>query len=794
MADDNQSTESEKYIEQIDEQLLGSEGNKQNKQLSATQAKVFSTIARVRDVLAADGIQDSVADSTNLMKVLSSEDDKQQRNADDGSNNDPSFSEKLDVATKGLSEKTNVESLLAGEEVRIKDYEVYTQIADYIVQVMEAAETYSDNILSPDSFNSTGLPVTISNSQINNNELRKRIYDRVKFINTKYDLHSKIENSIKKSIYLGDYFVVSFNLTRRTNELLAENKTVDDIGEPQKVTENDVSSVINDIVKDNRTINEDYDILSEFNTDEEKEEFSLSNLSESVSTLLNEVCLISEDSREIVNQLKRKESIYNNDIASKVAKRKGLQANEKIKLNKNLGSLVKEYHPRDVIKITDGNIVFGYLLVDYYNDTFAANRTATDNNKNNIYRKMVDSFSGSDKDNAMAVNKKYLDIISKTIVKKVKLNPKIIEDNSDLADIFYEAIKRSKSKNQRFTVTFAYPNEVHHFKPTNDIYGTSVLSKVKFFAKLYIGVLTNAFMSNAIRKNERLAYYIDVAGNDDDTFNSVNDLIRTIKQREVKFNNLDSISTVLNTAGEFHDFFIPTANGNRSVDIEPISLGQPKDIDNQFLEFLKKNIITGIGVPASFMGNLEDVDFARSLTMENGRFLRRVIRLQGIYDVPSTSLIREVYENEFYTTNNFSSYKEKDKQEKKIAKNNKSKGNKEEISEEEQLSQVSPSVISIEFPTPVTLSIRVQEEQLQSAVSQAESIAEIEVIDRDNELLRNEFKRLFVRKLIPSIDWSEIDSLKVEADRNLARAKGASDGEEESDGSSSSSGGFGSRW
>ena len=778
MSDDkNTSTKSSEVNTQIDNHLFGNKGKQSQQALSATHAKVFSTIARVRDILSTDGIADSVNDSTNLIRVLKTEDEKLAKTQDksDGNTN-KQLSKQLDSAAKSISNELDITSMFAGEETRLKNYQVYTQIAEYIVQVMEAVDTYTDNILSPDSFNNTSLPIVLRHN-ITDEDIRNRVYSRVKSINELYGIYPKIENAIKKSIYLGDYFIATLDLTRRMSELLSES--VDsDIAYNSVLTSADISKVINSIEQQHKSINEDFDILSHYSIiDESGDSTTVTDevLAEGVSHYMDSICIINEDSSAMIKAIKQKENIYNSDIASKIAERKGKGAAEKVKFNKSLGSLVKEYEPQNVIKITDGNIIFGYLLIDFNNTTY--DQLATKSN-NSVYQNMSDTFSTTSKTSA---TNKYLDIITRSIVQKVKLNPKLVQDNVDLADIFHNAIIRSKTEGKQFAVTFAYPNEVHHFKPTNDVYGVSVLDKVKFFAKLYIGVLTNAFMSNAIRKNERLAYYIDVTGNDNDVYNSVNDLVRTIKQREIKFSNMDSISTVLSSAGEFHDFFIPVANGNRPVDIEPISLGQPKDVDTPFIEFLKKNIITGTGVPASFMSSMEDVEFSRQLSMENGKFLRRIIRLQGIYNPVATNVIREIYDNEFVP--------KVDNSEKK--KNTKTSVNSNKISVEEQLSSLPSTVIEMKLPTPSTLSIRVQEEQLQTANSQAETISDIE-IDDTNDLLKREFKRLLIRKLLPSIDWDEIDSIKLNAERIVAKSVGVGASDDDSD--DANSGDFGRKW
>lgn len=47
-----------------------------------------------------------------------------------------------------------------------------------------------------------------------------------------------------------------------------------------------------------------------------------------------------------------------------------------------------------------------------------------------------------------------------------------------------------------------------------------------------------------------------------------------------------------------NDYFIPQHDGNKPVDMEIIQ-GQDVQMDNDFMEYLRKAIISGLGVPSS---------------------------------------------------------------------------------------------------------------------------------------------------------------------------------------------------
>ena len=71
-----------------------------------------------------------------------------------------------------------------------------------------------------------------------------------------------------------------------------------------------------------------------------------------------------------------------------------------------------------------------------------------------------------------------------------------------------------------------------------------------------------------------------------------------IKGKEVKISDLNSFDTILNNVGRFHDYYIPQIDGQKTVDIDSTP-GQQVDTDDQLLEDLRKDMISGMGIPAS---------------------------------------------------------------------------------------------------------------------------------------------------------------------------------------------------
>lgn len=177
------------------------------------------------------------------------------------------------------------------------------------------------------------------------------------------------------------------------------------------------------------------------------------------------------------------------------------------------------------------------------------------------------------------------------------------------------------------------------------------------------------------------------------------------------------------------------------------------EIDNEFLQYLIKAIINGMGVPYSYIDTSSEVEFARNLTMTNNPFVRSIINDQEEMGKFFTDVFRELYKNEFITD-----------------KNNKSK-HKIKIQQGKKRISVSIDVdkIEIRFPSPIYLVLGNTNEQVQNAQSMIEFLATYYFPDDptgqainpyENELKKARFKRELAKKqFLPTLDWDRYDEI-----------------------------------
>ena len=598
-------------------------------------------------------------------------------------------------------ETSMINELFATERGRLDDYQTFAQIADLITQASEAVQTYCDNIISPDDFTKRDVAVFYEGEDPEG-EIAGIVRERATELIEKYKIDDRGEEAIVKSLIKGDFFIAALNLRQELDGILNES------GDAQPAPL--IEAVHVPSVED-----EDMKALVEMVNAEREENtaaIDTGNLRQEMAQYFNELIVVREDASHIA--AKSAMSIaFAQDLPTRrtrsadATEKKGSLANSKVR-----GSVVKMIPPENVVKLYQDDTLFGYYFVELTGMDISdfARRGTMDQTA--VVRSIDQNLSlramgGQTAHVARGKDALIGRIITKTLAARLG-SAKYIKDHEELAADAYAILARAKREQKRATFTYVAPDQMVHFTPNgSSTYGESVLSRVKFLSKLYLGAMTNAFMRNSIRRPERLVWYIDV-GVDNDGNNAVQNFIRTIKQREIKFSNLKDITTTINQIGEFHDFYVPTYNGERPVEVETLNMGGASEVDSPFLEYLRKAIIGGMGVPAAFVGYSEEVAFARSLTMDNGRFLRRVVRHQKHYGRAMTQLIRILWKNEYNDLEELLGSK------RKVGTDEERKKSEEVGSEETQDSkardtmeelEVDVDKIFVRYPSPATLNM-----------------------------------------------------------------------------------------
>jgi hypothetical protein len=268
-------------------------------------------------------------------------------------------------------------------------------------------------------------------------------------------------------------------------------------------------------------------------------------------------------------------------------------------------------------------------------------------------------------------------------------------------------------------VTYFTPDEVTHIDRK-----VSVFDSILFFAKLYIATLLTLLMQNIIRGADSRAYYVEV-GLENDAANTIQSVIRDIKSKDMaSIHNMD-ITSMLNNMGSFNDYYIPTIDGEKPIEISTVDGLSNVSLDNDFLNWLQSNIYSSLGVPSAYLNDVDNVEFAKALAQQNSRFVRDVVEEQRILGLGYTDLIRKI------------------------------------ILKEKRLDiKVDVEKIELNFQPPFSLNMQNVTDQVSNLQSLLDAISDSLPFDpsmKDTSLPK--FKLEMFKKYIPNIDWEDLTNI-----------------------------------
>lgn len=222
-----------------------------------------------------------------------------------------------------------------------------------------------------------------------------------------------------------------------------------------------------------------------------------------------------------------------------------------------------------------------------------------------------------------------INVISTAICNSI--DKKYVASNPKFKELIVNAISYQEFYRKKFKVQFIPVNYMHHFKINEDPdthMGTSVLSKSLFYGKLYLSLLLFKIITILTKSNDMRVYYIRNAGINKNMTDRIQQIARDIKDRQISFNDLASIQTIFSKVGAYKEAFIPMGkSGEKNIEFDILS-GQDVQLNTDLMEMLRKGMINNSGVPAVILSFMEEVDYARTLTMQHSKYMGRVITYQ----------------------------------------------------------------------------------------------------------------------------------------------------------------------
>ena len=190
-------------------------------------------------------------------------------------------------------------------------------------------------------------------------------------------------------------------------------------------------------------------------------------------------------------------------------------------------------------------------------------------------------------------------------------------------------------------------------------------------------------------------------------------------------------------------------------------------MDNDLLDFLRRSMISGIGVPSQMLNYSDEMEFARSVSMQNGMFLRSIIAKQKKLTGPFNSMYRDLYENEFgtnlYPFTDEKEIRNKEKQYASFLKNNDEEIVKKSSNNTDNNSKDTVEIerITVKFPSPSALNATNLAEQINNGQTIVQTLTDI--MFNQNGTVDEDHKHRFLlnisKKFMPNVDWDDIEEV-----------------------------------
>lgn len=648
-------------------------------------------------------------------------------------------------------------------------------ICKYMPKLQAALDIKRDAVLCSDSYTKEFLnvrpryenPTSSANAAISSN-----IEEMIK----KYDLSNRAEKWYENTSKYGEQFVYCVPYSSAFQELLKRKNNTGYAATIQH--ESTISSNKNSKpnVTANAVVNEAGEISIKVNFDTskviieavEKEQYVRKNRATVNPKFrgLSESFIITESNDKFEDHLKKNDKStevnFDNTIgdtidweddrtaANGLVDPNGTDSTAKISLN---GAVLTDIKHDRIIPIYIDDTIFGCYYIRYSEDQdIDINSIGNITGYNSVTGMFDNGPIGAQSSNYDEDEVNNKDMLLRSLAANIsdKIDAAFINANADLKKELYLLLKFNDKYNQLthtpdLNIVFIPADDIHHLKFNDDPIthrGISDLWNSLVSAKQWIMLNTTSVLGWTTRGFDRRIYYVKQSL-DTNVAQSLLNVISTIKKGNFGIRQMESVNNILNMVGRFNDFVIPIGpNGDPPIQFDTQS-GQQFDFPQDLMANLEESAVNATDVPLEIVNSSTGMDFAVRYTMNNAKLLRNVLKRQAKMEAFLSDIFTKIYKFEY----------------------------NEDVE------------LTVNLPIPVFLSMTQGSQLLQSATQYAESITDIEMSGEDDEA-KNAFKKLVVRKLIPSyLSDKDIEEIKniIKIDNNITSSENGLNAEDLAD-------------
>lgn len=514
-------------------------------------------------------------------------------------------------------------------------YDDLNMICSQLYELQEAISATRDAIVTSDDIGQTVSRVLRFKNTSDNDTTKKNYITLVENIEKKYKILPKLKNHIiPKTLQYGKYYVYTIPYSKLF-ESYYENKLKRD----QRVTtlESYSNAILDDMKKEvkNFSINlnsNSKSIIDSYTKSIEiyNDEYCIPILEGTDLSFMTSMISDAEMREKIEAEFKNIEKNNKKKSSTTLYSDGTVDIKDRDKDFSNIpGCYIQLIDPRKIIPIKILNNVIGY----YYIHESPIETTKTP------FMNTVKFTQGVD---PRSVETAFIGKLADKIVKA--FDKKFLENNVKFKELIMNALTYNELYKKQIKFQFIPVDYITEFSVNEDEEGngTSVLVPALFYAKLYLALLIFKIISIITKSNDTKIYYVKQSGIDTNVVNKIQEVARSIKEKQANFMDLLNYNSMISKIGQAKEIFMPVGkSGERGVEFDILS-GQDVQLNTELMEMLRTGYINSTGTPSVIMNYINEADYARTLIMANAKFVGRVVNHQLDFNNGSTELYKKL--------------------------------------------------------------------------------------------------------------------------------------------------------
>ena len=640
----------------------------------------------------------------------------------------------------------------------------YDLICKYIPKLLDALELKRDNVLSSDNFSKDFInPKSVKSSKMEANQFAantKRLeeeYEISEFLEKTYMNTSKYGEDF---IYIVPYKLAFKRLLTRSNERRYQTSDYgvsfyESIGasniSSECVTEGFIETQEFKDYQNNIKGSIGLDI-SEF--DKQFKGFQVNlvfNESNVILDKVNDICVL--ENKKDMDKFKSLSSIFIeaagdyeknkknldikfNKISNFTSSSDGLILDDNLERDPNklddINGVVLERLPREnIIPIYIGKKCLGYYYLDFQEDSNACGFCGSNHMTPGVSNAATLNRDMSEDQQELAIR-----FISSKI--SASIDTKFINANKDLKEEIYSILRYNEKfdlrRSNNIAVSFIPADDIIHCyfeKDETTHRGISDLQKALIPSMLYILLYLTDIIGKITRSTDKRIYYVK-QNVETNVARTMMNVVQQIKKGNMGMRQIESMNNILNIVGKYNDYIIPMGqSGDPPISFE-VMQGQDIQTPTDIMEKMEEMAVNTV-VPFEMVNSSYQQDFAIRFSMSNIRFLKSVYTRQRKTQRFFSEIYTKVYNFEFEENN---------------------------------------PLIEIILPPPTYLSVTNNQQLLDSLTSLVDKIIELEYTGEDDEELKAEFKKIYIKSHLSTyLDYESIERIKETAKVNVESRK-----------------------